>query len=124
MSNPLLDILNVPRTPEEILEKLKEEGYEWSDDQLKLYVELDKDVHFKDGKYLVESVDRSKTLLQEVDRIMGTKEIITIPALLMDIPSSIETTKEEIAAIIRKSEQFELLSNNIAVKRKIMNNLY
>jgi len=124
MSNPLLDILNVPRTPGEILDKLKEKGYEWSEDQLKLYVELDKDVHFMDGKYLVESVDRSKTILLEVDRIMGTKEIITIPALLMDIPSSIETTKEEIAAIIRKSEQFELLSNNIAIKRRNNNNIY
>ena|ERR1035437_5349787 len=124
MSNPLLDILNVPRTTGEILEKLKEKGYEWSEDQLKLYVELDKDVHFKGGKYLVETVDRSKSILLEVDRIMGTKEIITIPAILKEMLSSIETTKEEIASIIKQSELFELLSNNIAIKRKNKNNLY
>ena len=118
MSNPLLDILNVPRPTNEILDKLKEKGYEWSEDQLKLYAELDKDVHFKDGQYLVETVERSRTILMEVDRIMGNYEITTIPAILNEMPLIIQTTKEEIAAIIRKSEQFEILSNNIAIKRK------
>jgi len=122
MSNPLLDILNTPRTSDEILEKLKEKGYQWSDDQLKLYLELDRDVQFRNGKYYLETTDRSKTILKEIDRVMGPENIMPILRVISELPQSIITSKEEISAIVKNSAEFELLPNNITIKRKSKNN--
>lgn len=118
MSNPLLDILNVPRTAEEILENLKEKGYTWSLDQLILYAELDQDIIFRDGKYSLENFSRSTIILREIDRIMGSDEIMPIPRIKNDMPQSVITSREEIASIVKNSIEFELLPNNITVKRK------
>lgn len=117
MSNPLLDILNVSRSSEEILDRLKEKGYAWSVDQLKLYAELDHDVVFRDGKYHLENISRSAVILREIDRIMGSEEIMSIPRIKNDMPQSIITSREEIASIVKNSAEFELLPNNITVKR-------
>lgn len=122
MSNPLLDILNIPRTEEEILEKLKENGYSWSVDQLKLYAELDHDVVSRDGKYYLENISRAAVILREIDRIMGSEEIMPIPRIKSDMPQSIITSREEIASIVKNSAEFELLPNNITVKRKPKDN--
>ncbi len=122
MSNPLLNILNIPRTAEEILEKLKENGCIWSIDQLKLYAELDHDVVFQDGKYYLENISRSAIILKGIDRIMGSEEIMPIPRIIHDMPQSIITTREEIASIVKNSGEFELLPNNVVVKRKIKDN--
>ncbi len=122
MSNPLLDILNIPRTAEEILEKLKEKGYSWSLDQLKLYSELDHDVVFSDGKYYLENISRSQIIINEIDRIMGSEEIMPVPRILNDMPHSIVTSREEITSVVKNSIEFELLPNNITVKRKTKGN--
>lgn len=122
MSNPLLDILNIPRTAEEILENLKEKGYTWSLDQLNLYAELDQDIIFRDGKYSLEKISRSTIILREIDRIMGSDEIMPIPRIKNDMPQPIITSREEIASIVKNSAEFELLPNNITVKRKPKNN--
>lgn len=118
MSNPLLEILNIPGTEEEILERLKEKGYNWSPDQLKLYAKLDQDVVVRDGKYLVENISREEVIIKEVDRIMGAYEIFTIPKILNEMPPSIVTSKEEIATVVKGSSEFELLPNYITIKRK------
>lgn len=121
MSNPLLEILNTPRTADEILEKLKEKEYYWSIEQLKLYVQLDHDVILSDGKYSLENISRSEIILKEIDRIMGSEEIMPVPRIVKDMPQSIITSREEITNAVKNSNEFELLPNNITVKRKTKN---
>lgn len=113
----IYDALKIPKNLDELYDRICETDLKWNKAQVKLFVELDKNI-FKNGdRYSIESNNNIEKILDIIDNIIGEKPIIPITQILKNIPRDLVVDESEILKIALESKRYS--SPNRKTLRKV-----
>lgn len=118
MSNPIHQNLTMKRTRQELLDKLREKGFNWNKEQLDLYLHFDKTIAEEDGILYLRTVSKEKQIESVIEDLLSQKPVVTLQMVMKALPDTIVSSELEIADIARKSSILELQTNGKAIKLK------
>lgn len=117
MVNKIYDQLKIPKTIDELYERINDIGLKWNKAQVQLFLEMDKNI-VQDGElYSVSGEDIKELVLNIIDKTIGLKPIIPIKQIINNISSDIVISLEEIRKIAVESGNY--ISPNASVIKKI-----
>lgn len=98
--------LKSPKTITELSELLKAENLNWNEFQIKLFLDIDKNIKNDCELYYIESDDKIDVILEAIATAIGTKPIIPI-SKIKEYITNITVSDEEILNIAIKSGLYE-----------------
>lgn len=93
MQEKIYSQLRTPKTLDEIYVRLNEIDIFWNKSQIKLFLEIDKNIIQKDGKWQIEGRENNETILEIIDKVLGNKPIVPIKLIMNQMPMGISQDK-------------------------------
>lgn len=116
MVDTIYKYLKSPKTIKELSELLNEEKLNWNEYQIKLFLDIDKNIKNDGELYYIESYDKIDLVLEAIATAIGTKPVIPI-IKVKEYIKTITVSEEEILKIALKSGRYEVLPNGKVLKR-------
>lgn len=106
MQEQIYSQLKTPKTLDEVYVRLNEIGILWNKSQVQLFLQMDKTIIQKDDKWQVEDGDNKDTILEIIDKVLGSKPIVPIKLIMNQMPVNIIKSEEEILNIAIESGKY------------------
>ncbi len=117
MIEQVYDQLKIPKTLEELYQRLNEIGLKWNKSQVELFLQMDKNIIKNRDAYNVGGTDTKAIILDLIDETIGTKPIVPIKIVMARITLDIAVSADEILKIALESGRYQ--SPNGAVLKKV-----
>ncbi|SKB72913.1 hypothetical protein SAMN02745120_0079 [Acetoanaerobium noterae] len=85
MVEKLYDILQTPKDIVEIQSRLNESGISWNKHQIRLFLEMDKNVVLSNGMWCVNSQEDKNKILDTIKQLLKERPIIPIKRIIDNI---------------------------------------
>jgi hypothetical protein len=109
--------LKIPKSVEELYQRLKESGVKWNKAQLQLFLLMDSNVKKTGDLYSVGGNNLNTIILDIVDKVMDGKPMAPIKRVMEHIPNNITVSAEEISKIAEQSGKYKLHPNGAVLMR-------
>lgn len=116
MIDKIYKYLKSPKTIEELSELLKDANLNWNEYQVKLLLDIDKNIKNDGELYYIENDDKIDCVLEAIATAIGTKPVIPI-VKVKEYITTITVSEEEILKTALESGRYEVLPNGKVLKR-------
>ncbi|MDK2901710.1 MAG: hypothetical protein PWR14_614 [Thermosediminibacterales bacterium] len=113
----IYDQLKTPKSVEEIHLRLNEIGVKWNLSQVKLFLEMDKNITQNNGLWSVGGGDLKTKVINALDELFKDRPKIPIKIILRELGSDITVSKNELLKIVEGSSKY-YSPNNVIICRK------
>lgn len=110
--------LKIPKSIEELHQRLQESGVNWNKTQLELFLLMDSNVNRNGDLYSVNENNPNSIILDVIDKEMEGKPLLHINKIMESIPKDITVSIEEIIKVAEQSGRYNLHSNRVVLMRK------
>ena len=117
MVNEIYDQLKIPKTLEELYQRLSELGLKWNKAQIELFLSMDKSILKIGDTYSVGGIDTKDIILDIIEKTIGGKPMVPIKKVMENIPIDVVASAEQILKVALNSGKY--ISPNGAVLKKV-----
>lgn len=117
MIREIYDQLSVPKTVNELYERLNEIGLKWNKSQVELFLQMDNSIICSGEIYSIKESNNRDFILDIIDKTIGEKPILPIKKVMENVPVDVVVSSEEILKIAIDSGRY--ISPNGAVLKKV-----
>ena len=115
MISKIYEQLKTAKTLDEVHSRINEVGIDWNKSQVRLFLEMDKNISERDGMFFVGNSDLEHKVIKVLDELFAQKPKIPISKIMEEIPFTIG--KSELLNIVEKSENY-YTPNGVIISRK------
>lgn len=107
--------LKTAKTLDEVHSRFNEVGIDWNKSQIRLFLEMDKNITGREGLFSVGNSDLEHKVIKALDELFIQKPKIPISKIMEEIPFTIG--KSELLSIVEKSESY-YTPNGVIISKK------
>ena len=104
------------RTLEDFHQFILENGQDWNQNQVALFLEMDGNIKKNGDFYFIPSDDKTDRVVKIIDRVIGNKPAIPIKKILEKMDKDLVFDAAEIGKIAEKSGKY-VLPNKTVIKK-------
>lgn len=117
MIREIYDQLSVPKTVNELYERLNEIGLKWNKSQVELFLQIDNSIIRSGDTYSIDGSSNRNIILDIIYKTIGEKPMIPIKKVIENIPLDLVVSAEEILKVALDSGKY--ISPNGSVLKKV-----